>query len=124
MSLEREKIHSLSSTVFPNLHFHLSSDTRVSLYTLGKNLPQNNSIPGNPASLIPVACPRLIYLLSWGKKRRKKKETDQQLVLFLHPPSLRKDLRFRIDQLTFAINAPSQSFLLPSLKVIKNKCYF
>lgn len=74
ISLEREKIHSLSFTVFPNLHFYLSSNTCVSLHTQGKNLPQNNSIPGNLANLIPVACPRLIYLLSWGKKKRKKKK--------------------------------------------------
>lgn len=80
-SLEMEKIHSLSSMVFPNLHFYLSSDTHVSLDTQGKNLPQNNSVPGNLA-IIPVACPCLIYLLSWGKKY----ERNQQLVLStLHP---------------------------------------
>lgn len=119
ISTEGEKIHCFSSIFFsPNLHFDLSSDTPVSLHTQGKNLPQNDSIPGNLANLIPMACLCFIYLLSWGKKektekREKKKpktnqpnETNQRLVLF--PP--RKDLPFRINQLTFAIMCLFQCF--------------
>lgn len=64
ISPKREKIHSLSYRVFPNLHFHLSSDTWVSLHTQGKNVPQNRGVPGSLASLISVACPHFIYLLS------------------------------------------------------------
>lgn len=44
VSPEGEKVPSIRSPLFPNLHFHLSSDTRVSLHTQGKNLPQNNGV--------------------------------------------------------------------------------
>lgn len=44
VSPEGQQVPCVWSPLFPNLHFHLSSDTRVSLHAQGKNLPQNNGI--------------------------------------------------------------------------------